>query len=356
MPIRGLQPILAATGLTLAYELLDNARQALSPAVTGSLVELTGGYFTLPDGVVGDPAGGFMKVTKSAGISIFTDVWQQYDPTPSDPPTAEENATAVKDVLIALCYSGRTGVNVNTLNGNAGQAIGQNGTSQNPVDNLADADVIAADSRIWADTFWISPGSAIQPAHGYTRHKFRGDTLLWDLDLNGQTYPECEFSFAVVSGTGINTDKRMRFISSILSPVNPTVLGNSIFESCVLAGTVELADGADHDYRDCFGKTDFSPTIDAGLPTETTVIGVTGYQGLLTLAGLNSNCTVVAEGEGFITIDASCQACQIKLSSNWNVTNSSEGRVTFEKIRTTGNLEEVAGVPVGNGVVSYQSS
>ena len=64
----------------------------------------------------------------------------------------------------------------------------------------------------------------------------------------------------------------------------------------------------------------------------------------------------MVEGEGFITIDASCQACQIKLSSNWRVTNSSEGRVTFEKIRTTGNLEEVAGVPVGNGVVSYQSS
>lgn len=91
---------------------------------------------------------------------------------------------------------------IDTVNGAAGTEKGVNGTSTNPVSNLTDAYVIAANEML--TKFDIAPGSAITLPSDSSDKQFVGS--LYTVALNGQEIGDSTFTGASqITGIGINT-------------------------------------------------------------------------------------------------------------------------------------------------------
>ena len=85
---------------------------------------------------------------------------------------------------------------IDTVNGTPGTDDYEHGTTDNPVDNIADATTLAA--SVGLARFRIAPGSSITLAQAYTNFEFKG--IGWELDLNGQALDQAHIYGATVLG------------------------------------------------------------------------------------------------------------------------------------------------------------
>lgn len=110
-------------------------------------------------------------------------------------------------ILARLLYQGE--VWIDTLNGNAGQILGENGTPSNPVDNLADAIYLA--NELGVKALRIVAGGIVLNQN-FDAWSFTGavDT---SVALNGQSVNRAQFSRLDISGA---------------------MTGSALFESCVI--------------------------------------------------------------------------------------------------------------------------
>jgi hypothetical protein len=93
---------------------------------------------------------------------------------------------------------------IDTVNGTAGTTAYENGTSDNPVDNITDANSLA--STLGLSRFKVAPGSDINFAATQQNQLFDGER--WTLSLGSQTITNTVIIGATIDGTGNGTGVR----------------------------------------------------------------------------------------------------------------------------------------------------
>ncbi len=161
---------------------------------------------------------------------------------------------------------------IDTVNGTPGTVAFENGTVENPVDNLADANTIATAENY--KIFQILPGSTINLAASQQNQVFRGSD--WILALGGQDIGGSQFIGAAVSGifSGVPT-----FISCLIS--NITGPGATIVDGR-FGGTI-TNNGSDgwfiHDGRGEIAGAAASLTFDFGTAVGNTALNMRNWSG-----------------------------------------------------------------------------
>lgn len=214
---------------------------------------------------------------------------------------------------------------IDTVNGSAGTGDYENGTVNNPNDNIADATTIA--NSVGLSRFRIAPASSFTLASGYTGFTFVGDGL-WTLALGGQALNATTVSNAEVSGTCTSTDPPM-FASCSIGTV--TLPACYVLHSR-LESAITLTSAGTYHFEQCLSAVagTASPSLDFGAAVGSTNVNFRHYSGGIEVRNMGQAGTdnMSLEGDGALTINANCTGGTIAVRGNFKVTDNSGGAVT----------------------------
>lgn len=231
-----------------------------------------------------------------------------YDVT--DALTLVETGTA--EALQAAAYPGRT-VFIDTVNGTAGTAPGQNGSISNPVASWADAKTIA--QTLGYLDFMVVSGSTLTLSSSAANFNFdginyafypNGDSISGAIIRNALVY------FSAVSATNSTT----WLIDCRISQLKTGSLGINVRDSVFISASTHALDGACKFYNcRCDTLQNNPPIFDfqgsGGLPYTTAIF--MDWIGDLRLKQVYAAATVHIYGTGDLTIDADCTGGYIKV-------------------------------------------
>lgn len=249
------------------------------------------------------------------------------------PTSAGRRLRQVADVGV---YEGAQ-VWIDTVNGSAGTADYEDGTVDNPSNNIADATTIA--NSVGITRFRIAPDSSLTFATGYTGYNFWGDGQ-WTLALGGQALDRTHILNAIVSGTCTSSDRpvfeRCDIGITTLPPCH-------IFESR-LTSTITLSGAGDYILDHCSSAVagTGSPSIDFGSAGNTN-LNMRHYSGGVEILNMGQNGTdnMSLEGNGQLRINANCTGGTIALRGNFKITDNSGGAVTIVKDDKYNDLADI---------------
>jgi hypothetical protein len=205
---------------------------------------------------------------------------------------------------------------IDLINGSAGSTNFVNGISRNPVDNIADANILAA--SLGFSQFKVAPSNisnimVFAASQEFQHFLMRG---AW-VNLGGQSIDGSVFEGGLVLGTSTGSGN---FTEVTLS--SPTVAAG-IFRRCAVAGTITLSGAADYYFVQCFGAH-ATPTVDFGAAVANTTVYMQEYHGELNIANLGATGTDVLNlsGNGHLILAASCTGGTVNIRGNWNLTNN----------------------------------
>jgi hypothetical protein len=232
---------------------------------------------------------------------------------------------------------------IDTLLGSAGVVAYVNGTSDNAVDTLADAIVIAGlVGEYGINSYSLGKGSSIVLSQAFTGTTFAGDG--GTIDLNGQDIGLATFIGLVASGVGAGTartfwrDARMNALS----------LNTFVAVDCSFNSTITLTGAAQYSLIDCFSTNQAAPPMfDFGGAVGSSTMMITDFNGELEFQNMGQLGTdeVLITGSGILTINANCVAGSIRISGSWTVINNGTTTVVRDQI-TQGVVNLEAGVNV----------
>jgi hypothetical protein len=179
---------------------------------------------------------------------------------------------------------------IDTVNGTAGSVPDVNGTADNPVDNMADALVIAAAKSL--ARFHAAPGSAITLPSAFVSKQFEG--CGWTLDLNGQDISYSRFACAVmVTGAATAPTGAPQFDSCDLGAVT---LPPCHLHLCGISASLAGAAAGEYAITHCYSLVPGSgtPTFNFSGLGSATGINVRNWSGGSSWT-LDSNCTLSLE-------------------------------------------------------------
>jgi len=220
---------------------------------------------------------------------------------------------------------------IDTVNGTAGTANYENGTVDLPSDNIADATTLA--NAVNITRFKIAPNSSFTLASDYTGFNFSGDGK-WTLNLGGRDLNKTTIIHATISGTCTSSNEPHFENCQIGTVTLPTceILSSRLTDTITLssAGTYSL----DHCVSGVAGTG--SPVIDFGA-----AVGDINYSGGIRILNMGQLGTdnMSLEGNGALTIDATCVGGTIVLRGNFKVTDNSGGAVTIVKDDNSATIE-----------------
>lgn len=227
---------------------------------------------------------------------------------------------------------------IDTVNGTAGTNDYENGTVDNPSNNIADATTIA--NSVGITRFKIAPNSSFTLASAYTGFSFFGDGR-FDLNLGGQQLNKTSITHAIVSGTCTTTDEP-HFEDCDINTV--TLPGCEILRSR-LNGTITLSDASTYSFDGCFSGISgtASPVINFGLLIGNTSVNMRHYSGGIEVQNMGQAGTDVMslEGDGQLIINANCTGGSISLRGNFKVTDNSGGAVTIIRDDNSANITSI---------------
>ena len=156
----------------------------------------------------------------------------------------QTNPTLFVDRLIVQAISNQTALGfvggavwVDTINGTSGTSVGV-GFIDNPVDNIADAKIIADANNLRA--FDILTGSSFTLAQTFNNYTFRGDG--YSIALGGQDIGGCRINNSNVTGIGTGTSRPVFRNTRISSISLSTTLPSFTAVNCLIDGVINLTD------------------------------------------------------------------------------------------------------------------
>jgi len=211
------------------------------------------------------------------------------------------------------------------------------GTPQQPVNNMADALLIAQVRGFTA--FFILGDITLNDSADYTQFSFIGEsmnktTITVDSDAN---VDECEFYECSLTGTldGDSKVKDCRIYN--LNYVSGYV------ELCVLAGDISLGGGAEAYFLDCWAGSHLGspPTIDLGGSGQTLVMqNFNGYVKWVNKHGANDQANASLNA-GWVVLDSTVDAGYITIIGTGLVEDySTGGTVNVENVNNPGHIAD----------------
>ena len=213
---------------------------------------------------------------------------------------------------------------IDTINGTAGTTAYENGTSDNPVDSIADANTLAA--AVGIDRFMVAPNSSITFAATQSNEEFHGRN--WTLALGGQSIAGSYFKGATVSGIGTGADYHFDTCH-----IGTCTLANGDLQWCSLDDTLTLSAAGSYRLHGCYSGIagSSSPTIDFGAAVGNTALNMRLYSGGVTINNKDAtgSDTMSLEGNGQLTVAASSGGA-ISVRGNFKVTNTGGATITYD--------------------------
>ncbi len=206
-----------------------------------------------------------------------------------------------------------------TGGGSAGSEDFINGILENPVDNMADLNILAASLNI--SSFRISAGSIVTLTASQERQIFSGE--IWTLNLGGQSISGSTFHGANISGIATGAIKpnleHSHFGNVTLPPCHMDLVG---FEGILTLGSA----GAYFMANDCHSAIAGlgAPCVDFGVAIGDSQINLRGYSGGIELLNMGQNGTDTAsiEGDGQVIINANSIGGTIAIRGHQTITGA----------------------------------
>lgn len=214
---------------------------------------------------------------------------------------------------------------IDTANGTAGTTDFENGTVENPVDTIADANTLAASLNI--NRFRVAPGSTITFAASQDDQEFEGNG--WTLALGGQSISDSHIVGADVSGIATGaTAPHFRECHMGACTLPPALLTDCGLANEITAGSVGtfILDGC---YSEVAGTS--APGWDFGAAVGSVNLNIRHYSGGIEIANMGSagTDTMSLEGFGQLIIAATCSAGTVAIRGNFTVTDNAGAVLTL---------------------------
>ena len=213
---------------------------------------------------------------------------------------------------------------IDTINGTAGTTNYENGTSDNPVDSIADGNTLAA--AVGIDRFMVAPGSSITFAATQSNEEFHGKN--WTLALGSQSIAGTWISGATITGIGTGSGYHLHDCH-----VGTSTLADGDMSFCSLDGTLTLSAAATYRLNGCYSGIAGSatPTIDFGAAVGNTALNMRHYSGGVEITNKDGTGTdtMSLEGNGQLVVAASSGGA-ISLRGNFRVTNTGGATITTD--------------------------
>lgn len=216
---------------------------------------------------------------------------------------------------------------IDTVNGTAGTTEFENGTAENPVDSIADANTLAASLGI--NRFRMAPGSSITFVAAQENQVFTGET--WTLALGGQSVSGTTIIGATITGNDSGANASATHYRNC--EINSSTLGKHLLHNCGMGGTITLAEAADYFWDQCYSRVAGSgtPGVDFESAAEVKALSNRHWSGGMEFKNYNAGggthtCTI--EGFGQIVLAASCAGGSIFRRGHFPVTDNAGGATT----------------------------
>ena len=210
---------------------------------------------------------------------------------------------------------------IDTVNGTAGTTDFESGTYINPVDNIADANTIAA--SVGLVRFQVAPGSSITFPAVQTNEVWEGQD--WTLALGGRDITGSFISGAMVTGIGVATDV-YELEECDIGAV--TLDNDGHFERCGLTGTFTIGQVGTFTLHQCFTESTTAITIDFAA-VGATAVHLLDFHGQINFKNMATGDTAHITGAGTITTET-CTAGTIDHDGFFEYTDAG-GNVTEQQ-------------------------
>ncbi len=225
---------------------------------------------------------------------------------------------------------------IDTVNGSAGTIDFENGTVENPVNTLADANTLAASLGI--TRFRIAPGSSLTFVAAQQGQEFVGSG--WTLALGGQDIANTSIEGATVSGIGLGAG--MQFFVQCTMDVTTYPADSHIIE-CTIAGTQTLIAG-DFYYDRCHSGIAgmVAPLFDFTVGALSTNLNIRNYSGGIDLRNMGQAGTDVAsiEGRGQVIVNANCTGGAASIRGLFSLTDNGTVTITDDARYNTSQVSD----------------
>lgn len=227
---------------------------------------------------------------------------------------------------------------IDTINGTAGSEVYINGTLDNPVNNITDANTIAATLNV--THFHVSVGSSITLLAAQENSVFEGDG--WSVNFNGQNIGGSIFHGADISGIGTGTTSPLFFRCKLNGATIP--VSEAFF--CGFDGDLILGSAGTYIFDACYSAIagTGTPSIDFGTGLGDTNVNIRHYSGGIELKNMGQSGVDRAsvEADGQIVLNANCIGGTLAWRGHITLTdNSSNMIITGDNISI--GLEDVKG-------------
>ncbi|MHC4950704.1 MAG: hypothetical protein ACYTEU_06920 [Planctomycetota bacterium] len=211
------------------------------------------------------------------------------------------------------------------------------GTPQRPVNNFADAILIASTRGF--TTFYISGDATVDDSNDFRGMIFIGESQTkteLDIDTNAQV-DGCEFYDATVTGT-LDGDSKIK--NCTIGTLNYV---NGIIEQCLLEiGTITLGGSAEAHFLDCWSGVAGSntPTIDMGGSGQD--LSLRNYNGGIKIENkTGSNAVSIDLNSGHIILDSTVTGGEVVIRGIGKLTdNSTGGTINIQDFLNPGTITE----------------
>lgn len=213
---------------------------------------------------------------------------------------------------------------IDTVNGSAGTVDYENGTVENPVASIADANTLAASLGI--TRFTVAPGSSITLAASAAGKIFSGAS--WTLALGGQSIVGSTIIGATVSGIAAGSGTTQYFVNCKMGATSH-IAGTTLI-TCGIAGTQIVVEAGDFFLDRCHSAIAGTATWiwNFGPAIGNTNLNVRNHSGGIQLENMGDTGTDTAsiEGRGQI-IEGTCTGGTVAVRGSFTI--SGETNLTF---------------------------
>ena len=251
----------------------------------------------------------------TAGTSadeLVDDVWDEVL-TGSTHNVADSSGRRLRDLQEFGVYEGGA-VWIDTINGSPGTTDFESGTAFNPVNNINDANTLAA--SLGLSRFEMAPGSSITLVASQENQIFMGDG--WTLALGGQSVSGTHIIGATVSGMETSANE----VHFDKCEVGTVTLGAAHLTNCSLTDTLTLGDATHYLLENCYAEVDGAgvPIIDYGVAVGEHHVNMRRYSGGIQVEAMGDNGadTLNLEGDGKF-IEGTCTSGQVEIAGNFTV-------------------------------------
>lgn len=238
---------------------------------------------------------------------------------------------------------------IDTVNGTAGTTDFENGTVNNPVDTIADAETIRA--SVGLPGFHVYPASSITFAATQQDREFVGHN--YTLALGGQDIGNTFIIGATVSGTFVDT-------TAVLEDciVNAVTGAGITMRRCFFNDVAITANAAGNWYlNECRSRVagTGSPNFDFGTVGNVN-LNLRAYSGGIELERMATGDVASIEGNGNIVINANCTGGTLVIRGNFDLTDNAGGAVTItQTARPAARFDGVEGATFDTATDSLEA-